>query len=81
MWANKAEKCLPFMLNPSGPPPLPPSYYANTGKRTHATHTHTPARTHDVHKSSNALLTTSHQLLSVNKHTPTYSSDRIDADV
>lgn len=79
---KQGRKCLPFTLT-LWSPPLPQVITQTPEKRTHATHIHTNTRTH-VHKSSNALLTTSQRqspkLLSINKQTPTYSSDRIDTD-
>lgn len=81
MWANKAEKkCLPFMLTLLVPTPSQ-SYYTDTRKRAH-THTHTSTHTHSqftecpTHNIPEKIF----KLLSVNKQTPTYSSDRIDTN-
>lgn len=81
MWANKADSAC-HSCYPSGPHPIP-RYYTDTRNYTHAIHTDKHARMYT--KSSNAQLTTSQRrssnLLSVNKQTPTYSSDKTDANM
>lgn len=52
---KQGRKCLPFMLT-IWSPPLPQLLHRH--QKTHTCHTHRQTRTH-VHKSSNALLTTS----------------------
>lgn len=74
---KQGRKCLPF----SGPHPFP-SYYTDAIKPTHATHTYTHTHTHTkiIKCPTHNIAETFFKLLSVNKQTPTYSSDTIDAD-
>lgn len=81
MWANKAESAC-RSCQPSGPHPFP-SYYTDTRKRTHAIHIHTSTHAHTriIKCPTHNIPETIFKLLSVNKQTPTYSSDRSGADV
>lgn len=72
----QGRKCLPFMLTLWSPPL--PEYIHRHQKNAHVLHTHT--HTHHHQCPTHNIPETIFKQLSVNKQTPTYSSDRIDAD-
>lgn len=85
---KQGRKCLPFML-PLWSPPRPELLHrhrrprAHTHARTSTRHTRTHKHTHTqiIKCPTHNISETIFKLLSVNKQTPTYSSDRTDADV
>lgn len=81
---KQGRKVLAIHVNPLVPTPSP-SYYRRQKKNAHMPHTYTQARTHArtqiIKCPTHNIPETIFKLLSVNKQTPTYSSDRIDADV
>lgn len=78
---KQGRKCLPFMLTIWSPPHSPLLY---RHQKLHTCHTHRQTRTH-VHKvikcPTHNIPETIFKLLSVNKQTPTYSSDKTDANM
>lgn len=78
---KQGRKCLPFMST-LWSPPLPELLHRHQKTHTcHTTHTSTHAYTQIIKCPTQNIPETILKLLSVNKQTPTYSSDRIDADV